>query len=282
MGNFVSAERHGAVAVLRMQNERALNAIGSHDDCRDLVDALEALAADRNVSVGILTGAGRAFCAGGNLRAIQRRTGIGPLEQPDSTRTNYRRGVQRVVRTLYEIEVPMIAAVNGHAVGLGCDLACLCDIRIAAESAKFSASFIKVGIVPGDGGAWLLQQAVGHSTTAEMLLTGDRYSAGQAERMGLVSRVVPDDRLMEEAMALAGSHRRQPGPGAAIDQAPPARGSAAAAGRRARAFRRLSGHRPRDRRPSRSRGGADRTAANLPTPATSGIRHAAAASRCRS
>ena len=204
MGNFVSAERHGAVAVLRMQNERALNAIGSHEDCQDLVDALEALAEDRNVSVGILTGAGRAFCAGGNLRAIQQRTGIGPLEQPDSTRTNYRRGVQRVVRTLYEIEVPMIAAVNGHAVGLGCDLACLCDIRIAAESAKFSASFIKVGIVPGDGGAWLLQQAVGHSTAAQMLLTGDRYPAEQAERLGLVSRVVADDRLMDEAMALAG------------------------------------------------------------------------------
>lgn len=204
MGNFVSAERHGAVAVLRMQNERALNAIGSHEDCRDLVEALEALAADRNVSVGILTGAGRAFCAGGNLRAIQQRTGIGPLEQPDSTRTNYRRGVQRVVRTLHEIEVPMIAAVNGYAVGLGCDLACLCDIRIAAESAKFSASFIKVGIVPGDGGAWLLQQAVGHSTAAQMLLTGDRYTAEQAERLGLVSRVVADDRLMDEAMALAG------------------------------------------------------------------------------
>lgn len=203
MGNFVSVERHGAVAVLRMQNERALNAIGTHEDCRDLVDALEVLEEDRNVSVGILTGAGRAFCAGGNLRAIQQRAGIGPLEQPDSTRTNYRRGVQRVVRTLYEIEVPMIAAVNGHAVGLGCDLACLCDIRIAAESAIFSASFIKVGIVPGDGGAWLLQQAVGHSTATEMLLTGDRYSAAQAERLGLVSRVVAGSRLMDEAMALA-------------------------------------------------------------------------------
>lgn len=203
MGSFVASEIHGAVAVLRMQNEKALNAIGSHEDCRDLVDALQALADDRSVSVGILTGAGRAFCAGGNLKAIQQRTGIGALEQPDSTRTNYRRGVQQVVRTLYEIEVPTIAAVNGHAVGLGCDLACLCDIRIAAESARFSASFIKVGIVPGDGGAWLLQQAVGHSKAAEMLFTGDRYSSKEAKRIGLVSQVVPDDRLMEEAFALA-------------------------------------------------------------------------------
>ena len=203
MGNFVAVERRGAVAVLRLQNERALNAIGSHEDCRDLVDSLQALADDSSVSVGVLTGAGRAFCAGGNLKAIQQRTGIGPLEQPDSTRTNYRRGVQRIVRTLYEIEVPMIAAVNGPAVGLGCDLACLCDIRIAAESAMFSASFIKVGIVPGDGGALLLQQTVGYPKAAEMLLTGDRYSASQAERIGLVSRVVPDDRLIDEALVLA-------------------------------------------------------------------------------
>mgnify|MGYP003323671046 CR=1 FL=1 len=111
-----------------------------------------------------MTGAGRAFCAGGNLKAIQQRTGLGPLEQPDSTRANYRRGVQRVIRTIYDLEVPMIAAVNGHAVGLGNDIACLCDVRIAAESAKFAASFIKVGIVPGDGGAWLLQRTVGYSS----------------------------------------------------------------------------------------------------------------------
>lgn len=203
MGNFVATERRGAVAILRLQNEKSLNAIASHEDCQDLVGALQALADDRSVSVGILTGAGRAFCAGGNLKAIQQRTGIGPLEQPDSTRTNYRRGVQRIVRTLHDIEVPMIAAVNGHAVGLGCDIACLCDIRIAAESAKFAASFIKVGIVAGDGGAWLLQQAVGYAKAAEMLLTGDRYSAAEAKRSGLVSLVVPDDCLMDEALAIA-------------------------------------------------------------------------------
>ena len=97
----------------------------------------------------------------------------------------------------------MIAAVNGHAVGLGNDIACLCDVRIAAESAKFAASFIKVGIVPGDGGAWLLQRTVGYSRAAEMFLTGDRYSAEEAAEFGLVYRVVPDEQLMDEAMALA-------------------------------------------------------------------------------
>ncbi|HEY6868685.1 MAG TPA: enoyl-CoA hydratase-related protein, partial [Novosphingobium sp.] len=146
----------------------------------------------------------RAFSAGGNLKAMKERNGIGPLDQPDSTRHNYRRGVQRIARALVDCEVPLIAAVNGHAVGLGCDLACLCDIRIAGESAKFSASFIKVGIVPGDGGAWALQKVVGYPKAAEMFLTGDRYSAQEALSFGLVGKVVADDQLMPEALALAG------------------------------------------------------------------------------
>ena len=99
MGNFIELERRGSIAIVRMNNEPALNAIGSHEDCEDFVEALQSLADDR-ISAGILTGAGRAFCAGGNLKAIQQRTGIGPLEQPDSTRANYRRGVQRVIRVL--------------------------------------------------------------------------------------------------------------------------------------------------------------------------------------
>jgi len=203
VGDFVEVERRGAVAILRLNRPESLNAIATHEDCDDLVAALHAVHDDRNVSAGILTGAGRAFSAGGNLKAMQQRNGIGPLDQPDSTRANYRRGVQGITRAFMEIEVPMIAAINGHAIGLGCDLACLCDIRIAAESAKFSASFIKVGIVPGDGGAWSLQRVVGYAQAAEMLFTGDRYSAAEAKAFGLVGRVVPDDQLLDEALTLA-------------------------------------------------------------------------------
>ncbi|MBT8140724.1 MAG: crotonase/enoyl-CoA hydratase family protein [Gammaproteobacteria bacterium] len=204
MGDFVEIEKQGAIGILRMNHDATLNSIASHEDCRDLIHALEDLADDSSISVGIFTGNGRAFSAGGNLKAIQQRNGIGPLEQPDSTRSNYRRGVQRITRAFMDIEVPMIAAVNGHAVGLGCDLACLCDMRIAAESAKFSSSFIKVGIVPGDGGAWSLQQVVGYAKAAEMFFTGDRYTAHEAKAMGLVSEVVADDKLLDEALALAG------------------------------------------------------------------------------
>jgi enoyl-CoA hydratase/carnithine racemase len=125
------------------------------------------------------------------------------LEQPDSTRANYQRGVQRVIRALMDVEVPMIAAVNGHAIGLGCDLALTCDIRIAAESAQFACSFIKVGLIPGDGGAWLLQRAVGYSKAAELFLTGDRFDAASAKAFGLVSDVIPDAELLDRAMAIA-------------------------------------------------------------------------------
>jgi 2-(1,2-epoxy-1,2-dihydrophenyl)acetyl-CoA isomerase len=134
---------------------------------------------------------------------MQARTGIGVLEQPDSTRANYRKGVQRVIRALMDCEIPMIAAINGHAIGLGCDLACTCDIRIASESAQFACSFIKVGIVPGDGGAWILQRILGYSRAAELFLTGDRFDAALAKEYGLVSAVVPDAELLDHAIAIA-------------------------------------------------------------------------------
>jgi 2-(1,2-epoxy-1,2-dihydrophenyl)acetyl-CoA isomerase len=203
MGEFLDVERRGKVAILRMNKPESMNAIGTHEDCDDIVDTLEAINNDRSISAIILTGTGKAFSAGGNLKGMQNRTGIGVLDQPDSTRANYRRGVQRVTRAFMDIEVPAIAAVNGHAIGLGCDLACLCDIRIAAQSALFACSFIKVGIVPGDGGAWSLQRVVGYSKAAELFFTGDRFDADAAKEMGLVSDVVPDDTLIDAAMAIA-------------------------------------------------------------------------------
>ncbi len=203
MGDFILRETHGKVAVLRMNRPDALNAIGTLQDCDDFVAAIEAVGDDRGISCVILTGTGRGFSAGGNLKAMQDRTGIGPMDQPDGTRGNYKRGVQRITRAMMELEVPAIAAINGHAVGLGCDLACLCDMRIAAESALFACSFIKVGIVPGDGGAWSLARVVGYATAAELFFTGERFDAARAKAIGLVSRVVPDDQLLPQAMALA-------------------------------------------------------------------------------
>ncbi|MEP7348632.1 MAG: crotonase/enoyl-CoA hydratase family protein [Sphingorhabdus sp.] len=203
MGDFVETEITGKVAILRLNRPDSLNAVATHEDCSDLVSAVEAVNDNREISAVILTGNGRAFSAGGNLKAMKERNGIGPLDQPDSTRSNYRRGVQRITRAMMDVEVPMIAAINGHAIGLGCDLACLCDIRIAAESAKFAASFIKVGIVPGDGGAWSLSRIVGYATAAELFFTGDRFDAMRAKEIGLIGKIVPDEMLMDEALLLA-------------------------------------------------------------------------------
>ena len=104
----------------------------------------------------------------------------------------------------------MIAAVNGPAIGLGCDVACLADIRIAADSAKFGVTFLKLGLIPGDGGAWLLPRSIGMSRAAELLFTGDVIDAATAQAWGLVSRVVPADRLLDEALALAERIAAQP------------------------------------------------------------------------
>lgn len=204
MSPFLSVERQGRIVVLTMSRPEAMNAIGTIEDCDCIVDTFTALGNDRSVSCIVLTGEGRAFSTGGNIKGMQQRQGIGVLEQPDSTRANYRRGVQRAVRAMLDCEIPMVAAINGHAIGLGLDLACLCDVRVAAEGAKMAASFIKVGIVPGDGGAWTLQKIVGYSKAAELFLTGETFGAAYAKEIGLVGTVVPDAGLMDAALSIAG------------------------------------------------------------------------------
>jgi enoyl-CoA hydratase/carnithine racemase len=110
-----------------------------------------------------------------------------------------------MAQALFNLEVPMIAAINGHAIGAGLDLACMCDIRIASKSAKMASSFIKVGIIPGDGGAWLLPRVVGVSRAAELMLTGKMIDAQQALDWNLVSQVVEPGQLMQVAHELAAS-----------------------------------------------------------------------------
>jgi 2-(1,2-epoxy-1,2-dihydrophenyl)acetyl-CoA isomerase len=200
---FVRYEQEGRIVTLTLNRPESRNAIGTHRDCDELVGAVERANDDPGVSCLILTGAGSSFCAGGNIKAMKDRNGIGPLDAPDATRANYKRGVQRIARILWECEVPAIAAINGHAVGLGLDLACLCDIRISVEGVKFASSFIKMGIVPGDGGAWILPRAIGLSQAAEMIFTGDTLDAQRALQIGLVSRIVAADQLLVEARSLA-------------------------------------------------------------------------------
>ena len=160
--------------------------------------------------VAIITGAGPVFSSGGNVKDMQRFFGEEPT--PAAIAQEYRHGIQQLALAVYHLEVPAIAAVNGPAIGAGCDLACMCDMRIAADSASFAESFIRVGIVPGDGGAWLLPRAVGRSRAAEMAFTGEAISAAEALACGLVSRVVPAADLMGEARQLASRIAANPGP----------------------------------------------------------------------
>ena len=139
-------------------------------------------------------------------------------------RERYRNGIHRIVQSLWGLEVPLIAAVNGPAIGLGNDVACLADMRIAADTAIFGATFLKIGLVPGDGGSWILPRTIGHARAAELFFTGDTIDAQTALSWGLVSRVVPAATLMDEARALAGEDRASAARRVAHDQAHDARG----------------------------------------------------------
>lgn len=190
------------IATVIINRPETRNPISDPDMVTGIVDTMTALDADEKVRVIVMTGAGTAFSSGGNINSMKLGGGLND-PSPTRTRRNYKGGIQ-LIPTLFErMEVPVIAAVNGPAIGAGCDLACMCDIRIAAQSAKFAESFVRVGLVPGDGGAWLLPRIVGFSKASEMALTGDALDAEQALACGLVSRVVPDADLMDTALIVA-------------------------------------------------------------------------------
>jgi enoyl-CoA hydratase/carnithine racemase len=157
---------------------------------------------DNTIRAVILTGVGNIFSAGGNVKDMADRQGMFGLD-PLAQRRAYIDGIQRIPRALARLEVPLIAAVNGPAIGAGCDLVMMCDIRIASERASFAESFVQLGLIPGDGGTWFLPRAVGPERAAEMTFTGDRIDAATALQWGMVSRVVPHDDLLTQAHALA-------------------------------------------------------------------------------
>jgi enoyl-CoA hydratase/carnithine racemase len=208
MENFLLYEKDGAIVTLTMNRPEERNPLTGHFD--EFVNACTRINADQSVRCVILTGAGPAFCAGGNVKDMRDKKGIASGSSREIM-DGYRNGIQRIPLAFYNLEVPSIAAVNGAAIGAGNDLACMCDIRIASDTAIFAESFVKLGIIPGDGGAWLLPRVVGMSKAAEMTYTGDRIDAKEALACGLVSRVVPAADLMKEARALAGRIAANPG-----------------------------------------------------------------------
>lgn len=201
MADFLIYEKDGPVVTLTMNQPEKRNPLSGNTAVPEFIAAIDRIHDDRGVRCVILTGNGPVFSTGGDIGEMKRQSSPEVTEM--DIRQDYRRGIQRLAQNLFNLEVPVIAALNGHAIGAGLDLACMCDIRIASDKAKFAASFIKVGIIPGDGGAWLLPRIIGISRAAEMTLTGDIIDAQQALAWNLVSRVVTDGELMPAARELA-------------------------------------------------------------------------------
>jgi len=202
-------EKNGPVVTLTINRPESRNPLGEEGDGDLFADACLRINADREVRCAILTGAGPAFSAGGNIKAMRERSGAF-AGAGVHIRERYRTGIHRIVRSVWGLEVPLIAAVNGPAIGLGNDVACLADMRISADTAIFGATFLKIGLVPGDGGSWILPRTIGHARAAELFFTGDTIDAQTALAWGLVSRVVPAASLIDEARALAAKIVRQP------------------------------------------------------------------------
>ena len=199
---IVRSEAVNHVVTLTLDRPDSMNPLGAKGDGDAFAAACDAINADMDVRCVILTGAGRAFSAGGDIKAMKERTGTFGGTAPEIS-DGYRNNIHKVLRALYGLRVPLIAAVNGAAIGLGCDLACLADMRIASDKAKFGVTFLKLGIIPGDGGTWILPRIIGEARAAELFYTGDVIDAATAQEWGLVSRVVDGDSLMDEARALA-------------------------------------------------------------------------------
>ena len=195
MTDGLRVDTDGPVATLTLDRPDSLNALTVPVKLA-IRDALESIAEDRAVRAVILTGAGRAFCAGQDL-AEREEPDAAPLDVEVRDRYN------PIIRALRSMGQPVIAAVNGVAAGAGASLAFACDIRIAAEEARFMLAFGRIGLVPDSGATWFLPRLVGPAKAAELALVGDAVDASEALRLGLVSRVVPGDQLMTEARAMA-------------------------------------------------------------------------------
>ena len=202
MSSKLRLDRHGHVLVLTLDDPKTRNALNGDDLFAAFEEVTRMANADLDVRAIVLTGEGSAFSSGGNIRDMHEKAGMfggGPQEIVEQ----YRKGIQRIPRALLSLDVPLIAAVNGPAVGAGCDLACMCDFRIASILATFAESFVRVGLVAGDGGSWLLPRIVGYARAAEMAFTGESIDAKQAFNIGLVSKVVPHEKLLESALDIA-------------------------------------------------------------------------------
>ena len=213
---FIQTETRDGVLIITMHDPPTRNALGP-DMAREIVDRLDEFESSPEERVLLLTGTEPSFCSGANVRGfsqrIQEREASGEEPEPlpwgrmesrfAKRQETSRYQAPQVVLRIHELQKPSIAAVNGHAMGVGCGLALACDIRIAAEKAQFSEAFVQRGLIPGDGSCWQMPRLIGYSNTLLLQYTGDRIDGNEAYRLGLASKVYPDDQVLEQAMELA-------------------------------------------------------------------------------
>lgn len=198
MTDSLRFEIEGGIATITLNRPERMNAF-TWEMIDAWADALAECRANDAVAVVIVTGAGKAFCSGGDIGEMRKRGDRTPLERKAELEGH----VHKIPLALEALDKPVIAAVNGAATGAGLDLALMADLRIAAESARLGETYVKVGLVPGAGGAWFLPRLVGTAKALELFWTGDIIDAREAERIGLVNKVVPDAELMSVTHALA-------------------------------------------------------------------------------
>ncbi len=213
---FIQTDVTEGVLTITMHDPPTRNALGP-DMAREMVDRIDQFEADPDERVLLLTGTEPSFCSGANVRGFSRRIQDREArsEEPESLpwgkmEARFARNSQssrydapQVVYRIHQLQKPSVAAVNGHAVGVGMGLALACDIRVAAEKAVFSEAFVLRGLIPADGSCWQLPRLIGLSNTLLLQYTGDRVDGNEAFRLGLASKVFPDGQLLEEAQQLA-------------------------------------------------------------------------------
>lgn len=199
----------GGIATLTLNRHDVRNALTGTALIEDIVTTAQWVNHTDDVSVLVITGAGSAFSAGGNVKDMAERGGdfAGDVAE---VATRYRRGIQRIPLAIEQIEVPVIAAVNGAAIGAGFDLSMMADLRIASERARFGETFLNLGIIPGDGGAWFMQRLIGYQQAFELTLSGRVIDAAEARQLGIVLDVVPGDELMDRVNEIASRFAAQP------------------------------------------------------------------------
>ncbi|HEU4319055.1 MAG TPA: enoyl-CoA hydratase-related protein [Acidimicrobiia bacterium] len=207
----IKTSTDGGVTRVTLADPETRNAITGEDMIDELLDALDEAEENPDVVVAIIDAEGPAFSSGGNVKDMAAREGIfsgGPADQVEK----YRDTIQQLTRFLATTDLVTIASVNGPAVGAGFDLVLGCDLRFGSRNAKFAHTFIEMGIIPGDGGAWLLPRVVGWQRATELALTARFITSAEAESYGILLEVVPEDRLDARVMEVARTIASKPRP----------------------------------------------------------------------